>query len=582
MSGSVPELVNEATAEVLEEAAAMLHSVVIESEIQVRNLAKREVDMRIAPFDTIIQTLSGPEVIVRGAFADTDPSKVLLMGLEHEVHLGIGQDGRVIPTRRPNGKALSIEERADGAYATFRVAKTAGGDEFLALAEDGVVGGVSVEMGRNARTRTETRNGRRTSVVEFADLRAVSPTYQPAYADARVLAVRSQEEDAPVAEDKAPANGATEDTPEPRVELATRSVADTEMANHFAKIFESSTSSIVDRLEKIEERTRSQFVVPGAPNVQPKVNRGEWMGTVLKMLSGDRIPDIQTRALADLITTDNAGVVPDAYVNDMIGIIDPSRPFLESTRKLDTPDAGMTLVVPRIVTRPTVGTQVTEKTQVTSTATAIDTVGYDAITKAGAGDISLQLLKRSSPSFLGLYLELLAEAYAIETEDEAVDVLLAQAAVVEGGTLDPENASFGSAWTNAFNSRLRPDTIWMSSAAVAAFIDAKASGTNAPLYSNLAGNITAGGGLAGTISGLRPVHVPALDNVTVDADSVTAGVQNAAVIVGPSRGFAWAEDGTYTLQVDVPARAGRDVALVGILWYAPMYPSAFTIYGLAA
>ena len=139
--------------EALEEVAAALNSVIVEADITVRSMAKREVDVRLAPFDIIIDTISGPEVIAPGAFRDTPADGVLLMGLEHEVHLGIGQDGKVKPTRRPIGRSISIEERNDGGYGTFRVAKTSAGDEFLALADDGVIRGVSVEMGRDMETR---------------------------------------------------------------------------------------------------------------------------------------------------------------------------------------------------------------------------------------------------------------------------------------------------------------------------------------------------------------------------------------------------------------------------------------------
>jgi hypothetical protein len=564
--------------ELLEEAQALLNSIVVESPISVRNLAKREIDVRIAPFGETIETIHGPEMIEAGDHV-TDPAKLLLMGLEHEVHLGIGQDGKVIPTRRPTGKAIAVERRADGAYGTFRVAKTAAGDELLALIEDDVVGGVSVEMGSNRRTRTERRNGRQLRVVEFGDFRAVSPTYQPAYAEARVLAVRSQKEDAPVAEDQAPATGAREEQPAPQFDpkVITDAIAagmEQVQARSGADAL-AVQEKLIERIEKMEEASRASFEIPSTPGDQSPpddFNAGDWLKLVLKVVSGDKVPnkEIEARVAADLVTADNLGVIPTMFAGDVRETIDTSRPFLESTRRLNIPRAGMQLTVPVLETRPTTGVQSSEKQELTSTITEITPANFDPVTIGGYGDISLQLLKRSDPSYLELYLDLLSEAYGIDADDEAINALLAQVAVNEGGTLDPDDAALGTAWANAaaVSRRLTPDRIWLSSAAVAAFIDAKASGTNAPLYSNLQANFTAGGGAGGTVSGLRPVHVPALDDEAVD------------IIVGPSRGFGWAEDGTYTLQVDVPARAGRDVGLVGMLWLAPMYPAAFTTYTL--
>jgi hypothetical protein len=303
------------------------------------------------------------------------------------------------------------------------------------------------------------------------------------------------------------------------------------------------------------------------------------MSYVLRSLSGERVSDIAVRALEDLVTADNLGVVPDAFSSELIGIIDPTRPFLGSTRRLDLPPSGMSLVVPKILVRPTAAVQARfndesapEKSDVDSTATSITNVSFDAITIAGGGDISLQLLKRSSPSYLALFLELLAEAYGGTSEDEAIAALLATeggSGMTDGGTLDPEDLTLGDAWAAGAAVKKPINTMWLSSAGVAGFIDAKASGTNAPLYSNIQAGFTAGAGPAGTISGLRPVYVPALDATEFD------------VLVGPSSGFGWTEDGTYTLQVDVPAKAGRDVALVGIMWFAPMYPTAFTGYAIA-
>ena len=562
-------------ADVVAEAEALLRSITVESEVTVRNLAKREIDVRLAPFGTVIQTISGPEVIEPGAFRDVEPSKVLLMGLEHEVHLGIGQDGKVIPVRRPTGKALSIEEREDAGYATFRVAKTASGDEILALAEDGVIGGVSIEMGVNARTRIEKHNGRRTSHVEWADLRHVSPTYQPAYAEARVLAVRSQKEDAPVAtEDKAPEAGAPEPEEPVQAEIQARSAANDAAIAQMAAAFSQTNDKVLDRLEKLEEKSRSEFTVPSNEPEKTPFNKGDWTGLVIRSLVGERIPDVQMRVWQDIVTADNLGVVPEAFLSEMVGVIDPSRPFLSTTRRLPLPAAGMTINVPVITQRPTTAVQSAEKALIDSTKTIIGSTGFEAVTIAGGADISVQVLRRSSPSYLDLFLELLGEAYAIDAEDQALDALIA--AVADGGpepasALDPEDLSLGAAFQASFNATRRPpDTIWLSTEAVGEFIDAKASTTNQPLYSNIRSDFTAAGGISGTISGLRAVHVPTLD------------AKGAYAIVGPSSGFGWTEDGTFTLQVDVPSKAGRDVALVGILWAMPLYPAAFSLYNVAS
>lgn len=538
------------------------------ADVQIRNAAKREVDMLIMPWDTTINTVDGPELFVRGAFDGIEPGKVLLMGLEHEAHIGLGQDGRPTITRRPMGKALSLESRDDGQHATFRVANTASGDEYLALATDGVVDGVSVEIVPVPDgTVIETRNGRRTQVVRKAELRAVAPTYRPAYAEARVLAVRSQEED--VKEDPTP----PQEPDEPEV-VQTRSAADMSLIGDFAERIEKSFGGLADRMDAANEQARKNFTVPAEQKDEPKLKIGEWVSAVVRTYAGEPVPEELFRTVADVKTTDNVGVVPPTYLQRIIGVIDATRPFISSVERLDTPDQGMQLIVPKITERPTVATQSTEKSEVSSHKTTITTETFNMVTKAGVGDLSLQLLRRSSPSFLELWLRLLGEAYAQETEDEAVDQLIA--AIADGGpepagALDPNDLVLGPAFEASFDAMRRaPNTIWLSTGALGEFIDAKIDGTNAPLYSNLTANVTAGGGAGGTISGLRPVHVPALDT------------KGAYAIVGPSSGFAFAEDGTFTLETVIASKLGRDVALAGFSWYVPWYPAAFTLYNVAS
>ena len=137
----------------------------------------------------------------------------------------------------------------------------------------------------------------------------------------------------------------------------------------------------------------------------------------------------------------------------------------------------MQIIYPRIVTRPTVGEQMTQKSEVTSTNVATDTATANVRTFAGAGDISLQLLRRSSPSFLSFYLDLLAEAYAKGTNAAGLAALLA-AGVTPGGEFAADTGAIplGAAFTASVGATgAPPDTMWISTAVVAGMIDARDS-----------------------------------------------------------------------------------------------------------
>lgn len=521
----------------------------------------RTIDMRIVPFGVLGRSRDGLEMVERGAFEGTDPADVVL----RQDHLD-----------PPAGRGTSIEERTDGAYMTFRAARTPRGDELLANLTEGMhrhasIGFEEIPGGSTMRAY----RGEPVRVHRRLRLREVGTTWRPVYPDAQVLAVRS--EDLDVTEERTP-------TPTPAPDPAPTPPAPTPTPPEVLELR--------SRLASLEDaRRRDDVSIPaGVTRTAQRdeaLSRGMWAQLALRSLAGERVtaaelvaamPELQTRAVADVITADNLGVVPEQFRSEVIGEINRSRPFLESTREVPAGAAGLTFNFPKITQRPLVGVQSAEKAELASRKTIIGTVPFESVTVGGVGDLSLQLLRRSSPQFLTLWLDLLEEAYGVMSDDLALDALLAEASVNEGGELDPASPTFGGAFTNAAavangSTSLLPDRIWLSTAALAAFIDAKepTGGGGRPLYPGLASITGVTGGAGGPLPiQMRPVWVPALDDEAVD------------VVVGPSRGFAWAEDGTYTLQADVPSKAGRDVGLVGMLWLMPIYPAAFTTYTLPA
>lgn len=490
----------------------------------------REIYGRIVPWEVDAPNVDGLHFFERGAFDGIDPASVVSRARHMDPATGV---------------CIALENKDDGQYARFRVSRTAAGDEQLTLARDGAEKGLSIGIDTShpdAKFTTEKVGNRTRFRHKRAVLNEVSTTWRPAFREAAILQVHERE-----------TMPETQDPAEAQVELP--------------PVMLEKLQELQSAIQRLDERQREFAIQAPAPEAAPD-------GT-MQQVKVDR-----TFALADVITTGNEGVVPDAMSSRMLGRIATGRPFLNSTEKVEAPASGINLLFPKITQRPLVGTQATEKAELASRATVIGTVDFPMVTKGGAADLSMQLIRRSSPQFLNLWLELLAQAYAANTEDGAIDALIAEAAVVEGGIIDPAAPAFGSAFTtttSATGGTMKPDRIWLSTAGLVAFMNERepAGGGGAALYPGLAG---IGGAFGGIGSGgnaelgfqLQPVWVPELDNhLTID------------VLIGPSGGFVWAEDGTYTLQADVPAKFGRDVGMAGMIWYAPIYPAAFTSYTLS-
>lgn len=554
--------------------------------IEIRSESERIVALRIARWGDVGKTSAGNERFDAGAFDRddaaglNDPERVVLR-MEHE--------------GPPAGRGVDLERKEDGHYGVFKVAPTARGDELLTLAKEGYYRGVSPSFEEvDGGTAYEGRGDQRIIVRKRVNLREVSLTWRPTYEGTAVIYARSAGGDTGMT-DTAAIEPAAEQPPIVAGQLLglEQRISGLEAKGVTADDWKAQAARFQERIAQLEERSQqierqtvpTGVMVPAVPEVE-KPYRGDWVQAALKLIDGGSLSPVEQRALADIITGTNAGLVPPAYLSEIVGVINPARPFMATTRRVDMPDNGMQIIYPRIVTRPTIGEQLTQKAEVTSTNVATDTATANVRTFAGAGDISLQLLRRSSPSFLNFYMDLLAEAYAKGTNAAALAELFA-AGINAGGNWDvnggtiPLGAAFQASVAATGNP---PDTIWLSTAAVAAMIDAR-DADGRPLYAAGAipslGNANVASGVTGQFGGgLRTVWEPALDASTFDADAVTAGTQAARALVGPSNGFAWAEEDGMELTADVPGRLGRDVALAGFVAFLPLYPAAFTAYAL--
>jgi HK97 family phage prohead protease len=492
---------------------------------------RREISGKIVPFGTgeIGKTNLGEYAFAANSIEITDPSKIRLLS-QHNM-------------QKPIGKMISAEQRTDGIYAVFRLSKSTAGSDALIMAQEGLVTGLSI--GAEILASQPSKDGY--TVVSSARLKEVSLVTVPAFASAQVLEIAA-EEVIPV-----------EENPQTESETAVENTPETVAAPVEAAAVEAARPTV----------TAMYYT---NPRLNLNITAGEYAKAQLNASRGDADARELMAALQVATVAENTGMVPPTYLKDVIGIIDSSRPFIDSIERAALPASGMKIFTPKLGTQAQVALTA-EGAEFGSTDTTVTFQEDDVVKFAGAGKLDLELVDRSDPSFLDLYLRELAASYAQKTDAYA-------SKIAADGSADSSSTTIYKALAKSIADsfgvmRQTPNNLLVATSGGNDNVDyagllGEVDTTGRPLYaaaaSQNANGLITQGSTNGTVAGL---------NLVVDPNYAggTAGVKVG--LVYPTMAMRFHESGVLQIRANVVANGQLEIGIYGYVAVVNRYPTAF-------
>jgi HK97 family phage prohead protease len=492
---------------------------------------RREIYGKIVPLGTgeIGHTNLGAYTFAANSIQIPEPSKIKLLS-QHDL-------------KKPIGRMIASETRKDGIYATFKLSRSTGGNDALIMAQEGLVTGLSI--GAEILSSQPSKDGH--TVVSSAKIKEVSLVTVPAFASSEILEIAA-EEVIPVEE-----NSQTES------EAVVEETTTVEAAPVEAAAVEAARPTI----------TAMAYTTP---RINLNITAGQYAKAQLNASRGDADARELMAALQVATVAENTGMVPPTYLKDVIGIIDSSRPFIDSIERAALPASGMKIFTPKLGTQAQVALTA-EGAEFGSTDTTVTFQEDDVVKFAGAGKLDLELVDRSDPSFLDLYLRELAASYAQKTDAYA-------SKIAADGSADSSSTTIYKAIAKSIADsygimRQTPNNLLVATSGGNDDVDyagllGAVDGSNRPLFAaaapqNAAGLITQGS-TNGTIAGL---------NLVVDPNYAggTAGVKVG--LVYPTMAMRFHESGTLQIRANVVANGQLEIGIYGYVAVINRYPTAF-------
>ena len=479
---------------------------------------RREISGKIVPMGTgeVGSTNLGGVVFEAGSIQIDDVSKIKLLS-QHDI-------------KKPVGRMIAAETRADGIYATFKLSRSQAGTESLILAQEGLVSGLSV--GAEIIASKPSRDGH--TVISKASLKEVSLVTEAAFKSAAVTEIRAEEE--------VPAEEKPTTESEPIVEETTQAEAPAVEAA---------------AVEAARPTVAAAFTVK--ERVAP-ITSAQYLGAQIKAAMGDEEAR-RTVLAADDSTSTNTGLTLPAHLNMFDTTTFSGRPAFDAvTRAGAVPQLSFT--IPKMGTAPT--------TAVTAEGAAPSETGmtssYDTVTAAKYSTlnrVSFELLDFSNPAFETLLLDEMRKGYEKATDSAliayftsagtAATGVAATAAGLQSFIATQGPAAYKATGGNYANKLVASTDQW---AAILGYADT----TGRALFNAESPMNASGGASIDSVVG----RVLGADLVVDHNISVSGIVDESAFLVAPQSVYVW-ESPVTNLRLNVLTSGEIEINMYGYL-----------------
>ena len=492
--------------------------------IEAADSERRIISGKIMEYGATGHTSVGPVVFEKGSIEIPAANRIKLLA-QHEPN-------------NPIGRAQSFSADGNYVFGTFKISNSSKGTDYLTLASEDLVSGLSVGVEVIASIPKDNY-----LLVTAAKLVEVSLVESPAFENATVTKVAASESE-------------TVEEINPTTETESEAVMTTSPENTAPE-----TAAEAPVVEAARPTTAVPYNALDSQRVRHGItSSGRYLQHKILAAQGNDESKLWITA-ADDFSSAGLGFTPTQYLRDIVTTSNFGRPAVDAVDKQALPASGMTINRPKFTTYPT-ATVEAEGGAVANTDAVSEYLSATVSKYSGMQTLSVELLERSDPGFFDAITRQLELAY-LKVTDAAVIT-----ALTSFGTAGTTNVTADAAGIIDFISTESPLCYsgssffaknYLCGSSQWSLLLGSTDTTGRPIFTANQPMNAAGTSSVSSIKG----NVLGLD-LYVDKNAVSTTIDNSAFIIAPEA-FTVFESPTAYMSVNVVSNLQVQVAIYGYM-----------------